>query len=279
MVRNRDDFTKRTVDILGKRVGFLCSNPTCRKFPIGPHEEADKATIIGIAAHITAASPDGPRFDSELTDEQRSHIDNGIWLCCNCATLIDKDFTKYPVVELHKWKSDAEAELYRRLQGVVIFTDDFSKVPFIEADIIWTHGGRWNRGFSPRNKGSIITGHDLPIIFWELNWNFTITLYNNSKVDAFNIQIESIGKVHFNALSKLKKINLLPSLQNIDINADFKEYIEGTHIEADKLLKDKIPQKTNGLCLRISYLDDTRQKTISTLAYIVDGQFINKREL
>lgn len=278
MARNRDDFTKRTVDILGKRVGFLCSNPKCRKFTIGPHEEADKATIIGVAAHITAASPNGPRFDSELTDEQRSHINNGIWLCCNCATLIDKDFTKYSLVELNKWKSDAEAELYRHLLGVVIAVDDISKVPFIEADIIWTHGGRWNRGFSPRNKQPIIIGQDLPIIFWELDWNFTITLYNNSKFDAFNIQIESIGTVHFETISKLNKINILPSLQNLDINADFKEYIEGTHIEADKLLIDKIPQNTNGLCLRISYLGDSRQKTISTLAYIEDGQFINKRE-
>jgi len=278
MARNRDDFTKRTVDILGKRVSFLCSNPTCRKFTIGPHEKADKATIIGVAAHITAASPNGPRFDSELTDEQRSHINNGIWLCCNCATLIDKDFTKYSFVELNKWKSDAEAEISRHLQGVVIAEDDISNVPFIEADIIWTHGGRWNRGFSPRNKQPIVIGQDLPIIYWELDWNFTITLYNNSKFDAFNIQIESIGTVHFETISKLNKINILPSLQNLDINADFKEYIEGTHIEADKLLIDKIPQNTNGLCLRISYLGDSRQKTISTLAYIEDGQFINKRE-
>ena len=278
MARNRDDFTKRTVDILGKRVGFLCSNPTCRKFTIGPHEEADKATIIGVAAHITAASPNGPRFDSELTDEQRIHINNGIWLCCNCATLIDKDFTKYSLVELNKWKSDAEAELYRYLLGDVIAADDISKVPFIEADIIWTHGGRWNRGFSPRNKQPIVIGQDLPIIFWELDWNFTITLYNNSKVDAFNIQIESLGKVHFDAISQLNKINILPSLQNLDINADYKEFIEGTNFETDNLLKDKIPHNTNGLCLRISYLDESRQKTLSTLAYLEDGQFINKRE-
>jgi hypothetical protein len=278
MAKNRDDFTKRTIDILGKRVGFLCSNPDCRRYTIGPNEEADKATIIGIAAHITAASPNGPRFDPDFTDEQRIHIDNGIWLCSNCATLIDKDPGKFSVELLHEWKKNTEAELSKYLQGIVIKVDDAGNLPFVEADIIWTHGGRWNRGYSPKNKQPLIIGEDLPIIFWDLHWNFTITLYNNSKFNAYNIQIESIGKVHFDSLSKLNKINILPSLQNLDLNAEYNESIEGTHLEADKILKDRIPQNTNGLFLRISYLDSTRQKQISTLAYIENGQFITKRE-
>ena len=27
---NRDDFTTKTIQILGKRVNFICSNPDCR---------------------------------------------------------------------------------------------------------------------------------------------------------------------------------------------------------------------------------------------------------
>ncbi len=278
MSKNRDDFTKRTIDILGKRVGFLCSNPECRRYTIGPNEDAEKATIIGIAAHITAASPNGPRFDSDFTDEQRIHIDNGIWLCSNCAALIDKDPAKFSVELLHEWKNSTEAELSKHLQCTNVKVDGFANLPLIEADIIWTHGGRWNRGFSPKNKQPIIIGEDLPIIFWELNWTYTITLYNNSKFDAYNIKIESVGKVHFDNLSKLNRINILPSLQNLDLNADYREAIEGTHVEADQIIKERIPQNTNGLCLRITYLDNTRKKEMATLAYIENGQFINKHE-
>ena len=74
MGTKRDDFTKKTIDLLGKRVAFHCSNPDCRKITIGPNEEKEKATIIGIAAHITAASSDGPRYNSELSEEEQWSI-------------------------------------------------------------------------------------------------------------------------------------------------------------------------------------------------------------
>ncbi len=59
----RDNFTKKTIEILAKRVGYICSNPNCKKHTIGPHKEAYKSTSIGIAAHITAASEGGPRYE------------------------------------------------------------------------------------------------------------------------------------------------------------------------------------------------------------------------
>ncbi len=56
---NRDDFSRTTTDILAKRVGYLCSNPDCRNATIGANQKEYKSTSIGIAAHITAASPGG----------------------------------------------------------------------------------------------------------------------------------------------------------------------------------------------------------------------------
>lgn len=49
------------------------------------------ATNAGVAAHITAASPGGARYDAALTPEARADIGNGIWLCQNHARLIDND--------------------------------------------------------------------------------------------------------------------------------------------------------------------------------------------
>jgi len=64
---------------------------------------------IGVAAHITAAAEGGPRFDPSVSDVQRRSVSNGIWLCQNCAKLIDNDAKKYHVSKLQEWKKDAEA--------------------------------------------------------------------------------------------------------------------------------------------------------------------------
>lgn len=74
----------------------------------GPALDVDKSVSIGKAAHITAASPGGPRYDPSLTVEERADISNGIWLCSNHADLIDKDEKRFPVDVLRKWKQDAE---------------------------------------------------------------------------------------------------------------------------------------------------------------------------
>tara|TARA_R110002111_G_scaffold151143_1_gene217813 strand:- start:6 stop:1031 length:1026 start_codon:yes stop_codon:yes gene_type:complete len=104
----RDDFTSSTKDVLAKRVGFHCSNPNCRTLTCGPRTEANKFVSIGVAAHISAASPNGPRSNKHLTSEQKSSVRNGIWLCQNCAKLIDNDPLKYPEDVLTSWKRDAE---------------------------------------------------------------------------------------------------------------------------------------------------------------------------
>ena len=65
-------------------------------------------TNIGVAAHISAASLHGPRYDPNSNSTERSSIMNGIWLCQSCAKLIDSDPTKYSKELLVNWKADAE---------------------------------------------------------------------------------------------------------------------------------------------------------------------------
>jgi DNA-directed RNA polymerase subunit M/transcription elongation factor TFIIS len=43
-----------------------------------------------------------------MTDEQRRDIDNGIWLCKECARKIDIDEAKYSVSALQQWKKGHE---------------------------------------------------------------------------------------------------------------------------------------------------------------------------
>src|SRR5437879_766949 len=104
----RDDFAPATKDILAKRVGYRCSNPGCRQQTSGPHEDLSRAINVGVAAHITAASPAGPRYDPTLTAEQRRSIENGIWLCQTDGKLVDSDDQRYTIASLREWRRIAE---------------------------------------------------------------------------------------------------------------------------------------------------------------------------
>ena len=85
----RDDFTQKTKDILAKRVAFLCSNPNCQAPTLAPHTIKNKHISVGVASHITSAAPGGPRYNPNLSSEERMHENNGIWLCQSCSRLID----------------------------------------------------------------------------------------------------------------------------------------------------------------------------------------------
>lgn len=104
----RDDFSRSIVDTLSKRVGMRCSNPGCRLPTSDPRDEPLKTVNIGVASHITAASPRGPRYDPNITSDERRSIENGIWLCQSCSKLIDSDPSRFTVKKLHEWKFIAE---------------------------------------------------------------------------------------------------------------------------------------------------------------------------
>jgi len=114
---DRDEFGQATKNVLSRRVGNKCSNPNCRKLTSGPHTESGKALNIGVAAHISAAAPGGPRYDSALTSEQRKSPDNGIWLCQNCAKMIDSDEDKHTVSVLLEWKGLSEEVARREIEN------------------------------------------------------------------------------------------------------------------------------------------------------------------
>src|SRR4051812_27783962 len=92
----RDEFTVEVKRTLAARVAHHCSNPDCRAVTSGPQSEPTKALNIGVAAHICAAAPGGPRYDDVMSPEVRGAIENAIWLCQNCAKLVDNDPQRYP---------------------------------------------------------------------------------------------------------------------------------------------------------------------------------------
>ncbi|MBV7426770.1 MULTISPECIES: hypothetical protein [unclassified Acidovorax] len=105
----RDDFKKSVKDDLAKRVGYMCSNPDCAAMTSGPRRGASGAVVLGMACHIYAASPGGPRYKTAMTIAERTHSDNGIWLCRNCGTRVDSDAEGFPAELLMRWRIAAEA--------------------------------------------------------------------------------------------------------------------------------------------------------------------------
>lgn len=109
----RDGFDERTIRLLAEKAGYICSYPQCRMVTTYPHGEmaSEVSGNIGQAAHITAASPGGPRYDASLTHEQRSDVSNGIWMCYSHAKLIDSEKCVYSVDKLRKWKIQHEKDV------------------------------------------------------------------------------------------------------------------------------------------------------------------------
>src|ERR1044071_8555018 len=111
----RDDFTEDVKRAVAARVGYGCSSPTCRAPTSGPQVDSSKSLNVGVASHITAASPGGPRYDPALTPEERRHADNAIWLCQTCGKLVDNDKLRFTEEELRRWKREAEGEALLRV--------------------------------------------------------------------------------------------------------------------------------------------------------------------
>ncbi len=110
----RDNFSAPTKRLLADQVGNRCSYPKCRTLTKGP-DSTGGTVNVGVAAHICAASPGGPRYDPTMTPEMRSGPDNGIWLCQKHAKLIDSD-TKYTVELLHAWRRSSVEATVREVQ-------------------------------------------------------------------------------------------------------------------------------------------------------------------
>jgi len=113
---SRDGFSISIKRELAQRVCNRCSNPVCRQPTSGPRLDSDKSANIGVAAHIKAASEGGPRFDPDQSAKERAGIENGIWLCQNCAKLVDSDVERYSSDLLHDWKNQAENSAHLALQ-------------------------------------------------------------------------------------------------------------------------------------------------------------------
>ncbi|OCX76116.1 hypothetical protein A6M27_03480 [Acidithiobacillus thiooxidans] len=119
---NRDEFSEDTKRKVALRANHQCSFRGCPQPTSGPSDESSEAVnMIGKAAHIHAAAP-GPgarRYLASMSREERTHINNAIWLCANHADLIDRDEVTYTADVLRAMKSDHEAKCAERQRNAL----------------------------------------------------------------------------------------------------------------------------------------------------------------
>lgn len=103
------NYTLPTLKRLHILSGNECTHPNCKKKLIAE----DGISIISKICHIAAASKEGPRFDVNMTDDERRGFDNLILLCDEHHVMIDnkENESEYPTPLLKKWKNDHEKQI------------------------------------------------------------------------------------------------------------------------------------------------------------------------
>lgn len=122
--------TDRTKHALFARSGNLCAFPSCNTKLVQEKTEKDPHSIVGNICHIKGKKPDAPRYDPDMSDEERDDIDNLILLCATHHKLIDDQPGEYTVEKLNSIKFEHEKYVNDRLCREV------SDVTFAELDVI-----------------------------------------------------------------------------------------------------------------------------------------------
>lgn len=120
---SRDDFSVSTKRTLAQRAGGRCSFPGCDKLCWLSGEGPSRSASVGVAAHICAASNDGPRYDGAQVSEDRKGISNAIYMCQNHAHEIDTDVQRFTVATLKDWKERHESQIRGQADGKWLLPD------------------------------------------------------------------------------------------------------------------------------------------------------------
>lgn len=119
---------------LAMKSGNVCALKDCHRGLTSDSVKSNPA-VIGEAAHIygespgTKTKPASARYRSDMTDEERNHYDNLIYLCPSCHTKIDKQEQDYSADFLFSLKEEHESWVAEQLdQGM-------SEVSFAELEV------------------------------------------------------------------------------------------------------------------------------------------------
>lgn len=220
----RDNFTLATKLRLRDRAGNVCSYPDCHVHTHGSAASGESSVGIGVACHIKAASPGGPRYDINQTPAERSSIENGIWMCGTHSTLVDVDDSAYSVETLTEWKKNAEARS-NKLLNKKSFTESDIKLANAEGAV--TAIKQWiGKSENPLETpiAEVLKGYESDL---------------ESLDPRFAIQVDKAGNVfHHTIKAKKDNVNINLIISDLDKLSGFWEAQKAFHEEGREL---KIP--------------------------------------
>lgn len=123
MAKNRDEFSPATKRAIERQARGHCSNPACRRLTHAATSDGTGEISIGQASHICAAAPGGPRYDAQMTPDERTAADNGVWLCDVRGRAVDPKDSKFTVEELRGWKRQTNEDWRCELPDLTMTLD------------------------------------------------------------------------------------------------------------------------------------------------------------
>jgi hypothetical protein len=136
--------TPTTRTYLAFRSGDRCAFVGCDVYLTADGCIKGEHAIIGEAAHIAGEKPGSARYDRTMTDADRNHYKNLIYLCATHHTRIDKQPQEFPVDRLHEIKRTHE----KKVRDAI--TQAFAEVGFAEL----ATACEWVSLLPPENLGS-----------------------------------------------------------------------------------------------------------------------------
>lgn len=129
--------------ILAFRSGGVCAIPRCGKHLTYDAKSGDD-TYVGEAAHIRGEKSGAARYDASMTDAERDHVDNLLYLCTDHHTIIDKVPADWPTEMLLDLKGTHEKQVRQAME------EAFADVAFPELQ----NAVSWVSNQAPASNGS-----------------------------------------------------------------------------------------------------------------------------
>lgn len=210
--------TIRRLDTLS---GNECSSPDCDK----PLVARDDKSIISKICHIEAASSDGPRYNPNMTDDERRDFNNLILLCDECHTIIDnkENENEYPVSVLKDWKEAHQSKIIQKLQ---------TKQSLLKMAIDAIAEYDLDDSFMNVDEGSNPFNIDHKI-------QYNMVVRNRPLINEYKVYYNKVSTLYdeLEAQGSFKKDKLLSNIRRIYLKVKGK-YVDGIESEIDAIRKN-----------------------------------------